>query len=52
MESNALLSAAMGASSRQSSWDGGPVDPIYRCPPTAEGAAAAGGQPEAWHRGA
>jgi crotonobetainyl-CoA:carnitine CoA-transferase CaiB-like acyl-CoA transferase len=28
-ESNALLSAAMGGSMRQSSSDGGPVDPVY-----------------------
>ncbi|MGH3302084.1 MAG: CoA transferase, partial [Streptosporangiaceae bacterium] len=28
-ESNALLSAAMGGSLRQSSYDGGPVDPVY-----------------------
>ena len=28
-ESNGLLSAAMGGSLRQSSYDGGPVDPVY-----------------------
>lgn len=29
VESNALLSAALGTSLRQSSFDGGPVDPVY-----------------------